>query len=854
MLATSATAQVVVLNNPSFESPVLASGTVPGITGWAGTQTTTAVGTSVGIPPTNGNQIAYNDSPVGTNFLQFTQTTETIVANQVYNLQVDVRPLVDDPTRSCLGIELTPTSFGLNLATRYWRSANFAPNPPFGPFAGPDTVTPIVGQWNRVVMGFNSNDFPTKIGDRMQLNIRGHKFAVDNVLLIKGARNFYVSFSEGNDFNDGLTPETPVKTFTALNGWTLGPGSQVLLKRGDTWSNTQLTLAGKGSLAQPIVLSAYGEGPNPIITGINTTTTACVVVNNPSHWDINSLDLRDAKIGLYLRYTGGNTDGTGPMFNNANVTVSHMNFQGMNAVWSDANGTIAVVDPYEISWGAGIWVGGSVPSPPGGPWPSVTTTVLDGLTVRHCSFQMVNTGVGNGWYFPGKFTGRMPNILLEDSWVTGCENGSFALFSSRDSVIRRWDTWLGGTGFYNTGTTAGFLESTLNILIEDCEFAGNKRVLTAPDGVGMDFEGDTVNSTFRHNVVHSNDGSGLLILPTQGNNINLQMLSNTFWNNSRNPSGSGANRELIASNNSHTGNFSNNGVYLGTDVSTGLAVYNSTTRWNTLFSANTGGNRTTTSWASVSSRPTAWSFTSSVEGWGNANNWSGFASVGGALVGTSTGGDPFVESAPTWVNTRERRWVLVTMSQTAGTSGQIFFQTEADPTWTEAKSVWFPILADGAMRTYVVDLGQSSEYRGVVTRYRLDPTTEASSQMAIADFSARLDPYLKTATALSPNEIEVSFNQAMLPQSGLFNPANYAIEGPGKGSLANNPTTVTQIPTPNGPVYRLRWNEGGANGQIATITATNVQAARGHAIGPINTLAFDSVAAPVSVGSWLYVD
>ena len=78
------------------------------------------------------------------------------------------------------------------------------------------------------------------------------------------------------------------------------------------------------------------------------------------------MDCRDAKIGIYLRYTGGNLDGTGAMFRNTNVVITCCHFQNMDEQWSDTNGVIAVVPPYEISWGTGIWIGGNIPAPPGG--------------------------------------------------------------------------------------------------------------------------------------------------------------------------------------------------------------------------------------------------------------------------------------------------------------------------------------------------------------------------------------------------------------------------------------------------------------------------------------------------------
>ena len=82
---------------------------------------------------------------------------------------------------------------------------------------------------------------------------------------------YYVSSSSGNNANTGRSSAQPWATFTNLDGLTLGPGTTVNLKRGDTWANKRLRLTGRGTVSNSIVLTAYGDGPNPIITGINLT-------------------------------------------------------------------------------------------------------------------------------------------------------------------------------------------------------------------------------------------------------------------------------------------------------------------------------------------------------------------------------------------------------------------------------------------------------------------------------------------------------------------------------------------------------------------------------------------------------
>ena len=641
--------------------------------------------------------------------------------------------------------------------------------------------------------------------------------------------SFYVSFTGGNDLNYGRTSAAPWKTFVNLNGLTLGAGSTVHLKRGDVWTNSKLVLQGKGISGSPITLTAYGNGNRPRITGIDLSTEPCIVWNNPSHVNIDSMDCRDAKIGLYLRYTGGNLDGTGEMFNNTDVSISHSYFKNLDEVWSDVNGAITVTPPYEVSWGTGIWVGGNIPSPPGGPWASASSPILNNLTVKYCGFESVSQGVGMNFYFPPVYRSRFTNFVFEDSWVTGCEAGSMALFFVDGGRARRVDTFLGGLGFYNTGTTGGLVQDVRNFSIEDCQFAFNKRNGTANDGVSFDYEGNTENVSFQHNVLHDSDGGGILMILTNGANVGFNISNNTIWNNCRDPKDVVQNVEMQASS-GNAGTYTNNGIYLGSSTSVGAPkIYNSASRWQSF----TGGtnNRTTTPYSAVSGRPTTWAFTSSLEGWENANNWSGLAAAGGTMTGTSSGTDPFVSSPATWVNTRERRWVLVRMSQTAGTTAQIFFQTETFPTFTADKSVAFPIIADGLMRDYVVPLGAAATYRGVVTKWRLDPTDVAGSAMVIDSFESLANPYLLSVSQIASNVIDLKFNQAMHPDGGVFDPANYSLSGLGRGTASASPSTVSLISTTsNEPIYRLTWNTGHTNGLNAILTASNSLDVRGNVL------------------------
>ncbi|MBR5307948.1 MAG: S-layer homology domain-containing protein [Clostridia bacterium] len=71
---------------------------------------------------------------------------------------------------------------------------------------------------------------------------------------------YYVSSSEGDDSNDGKSPEKAWKTIKKVQSASLLSGDVVYFKRGDTWRGEQLpTKPG-------VSYSAYGEGEKPVIS------------------------------------------------------------------------------------------------------------------------------------------------------------------------------------------------------------------------------------------------------------------------------------------------------------------------------------------------------------------------------------------------------------------------------------------------------------------------------------------------------------------------------------------------------------------------------------------------------------
>ena len=98
-------------------------------------------------------------------------------------------------------------------------------------------------------------------------------------------KTYYVS-ARGNDNNDGLTKETPIKTVKKVNQLALEPGDTIAFRGGDTFTGTTLTIKTSGTEDNPITICAYdNENARPKLlaqkmTGITFTNVSNLVIRD----------------------------------------------------------------------------------------------------------------------------------------------------------------------------------------------------------------------------------------------------------------------------------------------------------------------------------------------------------------------------------------------------------------------------------------------------------------------------------------------------------------------------------------------------------------------------------------------
>lgn len=126
--------------------------------------------------------------------------------------------------------------------------------------AKPNNPT-VMGLFYRNVVGTTiESDDPTikAVDEKADAMLKKIEEYPDTLKAKEGCNTYYIS-AEGDDINDGLSPETPWKTYNNIKT-KLKAGDALLFRRGDIFR-------GKIEMVSGVCLGAYGEGVKPRIYG-----------------------------------------------------------------------------------------------------------------------------------------------------------------------------------------------------------------------------------------------------------------------------------------------------------------------------------------------------------------------------------------------------------------------------------------------------------------------------------------------------------------------------------------------------------------------------------------------------------
>lgn len=297
------------------------------------------------------------------------------------------------------------------------------------------------------------------------------------------AAEFYVS-SSGQDSNLGTTTESPWASLAPLHQQNLAPGDRVLLRGGDVFEGPLLfDTQDRGTVANPIVVTAYGSGRATIQAGIG----AGIAVHNTAGIVIS--DINVVGNGRTSNETDGVSfyvDASGD-FQHEGITLSHMAVHGFgrNGIaigsWQGVRGfrdvRIEEVEAHDNGL-SGIATYADVPQ------------AHELFYIGHARAYR-NSGLpGTKPSGSGIVLGGVRNGVVE--WSQAFDNG-----------------WLGdgGGGIWTYASS--------HILLQHNESFRN-RTGGYSDGGGFDFDGGVTDSIMQYNFSHDNDGAGILLCQYAG--------------------------------------------------------------------------------------------------------------------------------------------------------------------------------------------------------------------------------------------------------------------------------------------------------------------------------------------------
>ena len=92
------------------------------------------------------------------------------------------------------------------------------------------------------------------------------------------AATYYLDAVNGNDDNAGGFPESAWRTISKVNSASLLPGDRLLFQRGQTFIG-DLDASGDGSFDAPIIVSSFGTGMPPVLSGVTIRGDYYIVEN-----------------------------------------------------------------------------------------------------------------------------------------------------------------------------------------------------------------------------------------------------------------------------------------------------------------------------------------------------------------------------------------------------------------------------------------------------------------------------------------------------------------------------------------------------------------------------------------------
>lgn len=285
--------------------------------------------------------------------------------------------------------------------------------------------------------------------------------------------SYYVDAVNGNDDNAGTSPETAWKTMARASDNGYAPGDSLLLKRGQTFGGNFLP-KGNGTKASPVVLSAYGEGDSPVIRA--QSGEYLFVLVDVSHWVIENIEFTSEGCGALIHSFGeeGIDD----------ITVRNCYFHDIGSHDADSSTSALMIDNDSI--GA-----------------NVSNIHLDSLRIENVEWGIHTKGINaedDKDTFISSEESYNSDYLFENIYIKNALYGGIVIGAVYNGTVRNCRVLDCATA-QDAAYAPLWIRHSDGVTVEYCEIAGSTN---KTDGMAIDFDGWTVNCTYRYIYSHDN--------------------------------------------------------------------------------------------------------------------------------------------------------------------------------------------------------------------------------------------------------------------------------------------------------------------------------------------------------------
>ena len=345
----------------------------------------------------------------------------------------------------------------------------------------------------------------------------------------KGGTVYYVS-AEGDDANDGITPETPIKTLSKASSLSLKAGDSVLFRKGDTFTGNLSYSNLDATKENPITFASYGDGDErPVITNGNETLKNETVIN---FFNSSGVVIRDLKIDVYTTSRVLRTySATG-----INLSYNHVGDKKFRDIYivnnvlrgHDFSGEYIDEDTNAL----GITVSSVESSHDGQPVETLTDAYILNNDVGYfgrVGMSVAGTVVGDGWWSNQKARNKFVGIHMDGNTVHHIGGLGMYISGGKNCTIDR-------NLVYQTGITTDkdAIEGECGIMYVSSEYSSCRYNViydvfdagTGHDSMGIDIDWNTDHITVEYNHCYNCQGDGIGTMANQNSIIAHNRIEN----------------------------------------------------------------------------------------------------------------------------------------------------------------------------------------------------------------------------------------------------------------------------------------------------------------------------------------